>query len=156
MTDVKFTTCTSKSERTKTDLQTMLTVCHTTNLPHGFRDRMDTRAASVCQTGWFPKLFTGSILTKTPIGIGRIRHFLNENLKENGGHIGYAIAAPYQELGYGHELLRLLLCECNTLGISVVQLRANADNLPSNRIILRNGGVLVRKVQDKIIYHIAL
>ena len=44
-----------------------------------------------------------------PVGIGRIRHFLNDKLKRDGGHIGYAIAEPHRAKGYGYEILQLLL-----------------------------------------------
>ena len=46
-----------------------------------------------------------------PVGMGKLRHRLTEKLKENGGHIGYAIAPSYRNRGYGKILLKLLIGE---------------------------------------------
>ena len=91
-----------------------------------------------------------------PIGIGRIRHFLNDKLERDGGHIGYAIAEQYRSRGCGYEILRLLLQECKKLKIDIVQLRANMSNTASNKIILRSGGILHKTVENRNIYLIDL
>ncbi|MGP9039401.1 GNAT family N-acetyltransferase [Cytobacillus kochii] len=95
-------------------------------------------------------LFYNSI----PVGYGRIRHYLNENLKSNSGHIGYAIAQSYRGKGYGHRLLKLLLQECTELGIKTVQVGVNKSNVASNKVVQNNGGVLVKNAKKKNIYHI--
>jgi len=87
-----------------------------------------------------------------PVGIGRVRHYVNEALKENGGHIGYAIASPYRGKGYGNEILRLLLIECKNMGIDEVLIDAYNHNEPSNKVICRNGGRLVRETDVKNYY----
>ena len=87
-----------------------------------------------------------------PIGIARIRHRLNENLEVNSGHIGYAIAPAYRGRGYGNEFLCLILAECVKLGIEIVQIGANRDNLPSNRMILHNGFILYKQTEKKVLY----
>lgn len=91
-----------------------------------------------------------------PIGYGRIRHYLNENLEKTGGHIGYAIRSRERGKGYGNTILTLLLEECKTLNIETVQIGANVDNIPSNRIILNHNGVLFRCSDGKNFYHINL
>ena len=96
----------------------------------------------------------------TPVGIGRIRHYLNDALKENGGHIGYAISSAHRGSGYGNEILRLLLIECKMMGIGIdgVQLRVDPykQNESSNRIILNNGGKLTRQTEEKNFYVIEI
>lgn len=37
---------------------------------------------------------------QTPVGYGRIRHWLNDNLKEHSGHIGYAIPITHRGKGW--------------------------------------------------------
>lgn len=90
----------------------------------------------------------------TPVGYGRIRHWLNNNLEANSGHIGYAIPLSHRGKGYGNELLRLLLEECDKLKISTIQVGANKENERSNNAILYNGGILVKETSTKNIYHI--
>lgn len=89
-----------------------------------------------------------------PVGYGRLRHRLNDSLRETSGHIGYAIRSSERGRGYGRELLRLLVAECDRLGIDPVQVGANADNARSNRVILANGGVLIDTRNGKNFYHI--
>ncbi len=63
-----------------------------------------------------------------PVGYGRIRHYLNDALRENSGHIG----------------------------ITEVQISAREDNIPSNKVIVRNGGILQRMTNGKFFYKIFL
>ena len=91
-----------------------------------------------------------------PIGYGRIRHCLNDKLRETSGHIGYAIRGTERKKGYGSKILTLLLEECKKMCISCVQIGASTDNTASNRIILKHGGVLIRCSNSKNIYHINL
>jgi predicted acetyltransferase len=91
-----------------------------------------------------------------PVGCGRIRHYLNENLKKDGGHIGYAITSSCRGNGYGNKILELLLVECKKMQIGEIQIGANKDNERSNKIIRRNGGVLFRETETKNQYIINL
>ena len=91
-----------------------------------------------------------------PVGYGRLRHYLNPQLAETSGHIGYAIRSTERNKGYGNKILSLLLEECRKLNIEMVQIGVNADNIASNKVVLHNGGVLVRTQNQKNIYHIAL
>ena len=90
----------------------------------------------------------------TPVGIGRIRHYLNDSLRKDGGHIGYAISYIYRGKGYGNEILRLLLVKTNEMGIREVHVGANKDNEKSNKIIKTNGGKLIRETEEKNYYTI--
>ena len=91
-----------------------------------------------------------------PVGYGRIRHCLNENLSQTGGHIGYAIRSSERGKGYGNIILTLLLEECKKLNIEKVQIGANVDNIPSNKIILKHNGILFRCSDNKNFYNIDL
>lgn len=48
------------------------------------------------------------------IGVGSIRHYLNEYLENFGGHIGYSIVPSARLKGYGTKLLNLLLKEAKS------------------------------------------
>jgi len=87
-----------------------------------------------------------------PVGYGRLRHYLNDSLRINGGHIGYAISRPYRGNGYGNEILRLLISEANEKGIQEIHIGANKDNDRSNKVIRANGGKLLRETDTKNYY----
>jgi predicted acetyltransferase len=90
------------------------------------------------------------------VGVGRIRHCLNDNLRETGGHIGYAIRKTRRGQGYGNKILALLLEECKALKIDRVQIGANVDNLASHKVILRNGGKWFKEHDGKNFYIVDL
>lgn len=76
------------------------------------------------------------------IGAVRIRHVLNEHLKQVGGHIGYHIRPSKRRQGYGSKILELALPKACALGIDHVLLTCDATNDASRKIIEKNGGVL--------------
>jgi predicted acetyltransferase len=83
--------------------------------------------------------------------VGRIsiRHRLNENLKQRGGHVGYAIAERFRKNGYATELMRAGLQYCRTeLGLKEVLVTCADDNVASWKIIEKFGGTLEARVLD--------
>lgn len=91
-----------------------------------------------------------------PIGYGRIRHCLNDNLERTSGHIGYAIRMSERGKGYGNKILSLLLDECKKIGIMKVQIGANLNNIASNKIIVKNDGILFKTSESKNFYYVEL
>ena len=90
----------------------------------------------------------------TPIGYGRIRHALNENLSKNSGHIGYALGKSHRGKGYGHTFLKLLLKECLSMSIHPIQIGVGIKNFRSNQLVVANGGRLLSVTKNKKIYQI--
>jgi predicted acetyltransferase len=76
------------------------------------------------------------------VGMVRMRHTLNERLKDRGGHIGYYVRRNQRGKGYGQEMLRLALDELKKLGEKIALLTVEIDNAASIRVIAANGGVL--------------
>lgn len=68
------------------------------------------------------------------------------------GHIGYAVVPWKRRLGYATAAVRLLLPEARKEGLTYVELTTEEDNLPSQRVIVNNGGVLVGRF-EKSAYH---
>ncbi len=79
------------------------------------------------------------------IGLGKIRHQLNDRLRNHGGHIGYAIHPKLRGQGHGTTLLKLLLIEAAKIGITQALITCSVNNIPSQKIITKNGGVLNSK-----------
>lgn len=80
-----------------------------------------------------------------PVGVGKIRHFLTDKLREEGGHIGYAICPSERKKGYGTILLEKLLAEANKIGIDEVLLTIQNKNEYSLKVALANGGVIEKR-----------
>ena len=68
------------------------------------------------------------------------------------GHIGYAIVPWKSGRGYATEALRLMLGEARSLGLPYVELTADPDNWPSQKVILNNGGRLVERFAKHAAY----
>jgi len=59
------------------------------------------------------------------------------------GHIGYAVVPWKRRLGYAKSELRLILPEAKAVGLPYVEITTDPDNVPSQRVIEANGGVLI-------------
>ena len=76
------------------------------------------------------------------LGAINIRHYLNEDLLKEGGHIGDGIRPSERRKGYATEMIRLALIECRKLGIEKVLMTCERDNIASAKSIINNGGIL--------------
>lgn len=101
--------------------------------------------------GHVPCTFLFAFTDKNKI-VGRvsIRHTLTDQLRINGGHIGYAVVPSQRKKGYGTEILRqsLILCK-NRLSLEEVLLTCDEWNTTSIRTIEKNGGTLIDKVAQE-------
>ena len=80
------------------------------------------------------------------VGAVNIRHWLNEKLLLNGGHIGDGVRPSERGKGIGTKMIALALQECKKLGIEKVLMVCNKNNIASARTIIKNGGVLENEV----------
>ena len=88
-----------------------------------------------------------------PVGMGNLRHYLTDALREAGGHIGYAVASDQQGKGYGKALLRLMLEEARRMGITEeILVTVYPENIPSRRVAEANGGELRRETEERVYY----
>lgn len=76
------------------------------------------------------------------LGAVNIRHYLNDHLLKEGGHIGDGIRPSERRKGYATEMVRLALIECKKLGIDRVLMTCDKENIGSAKSIIKNGGVL--------------
>ena len=56
------------------------------------------------------------------------------------GHIGYGVVPWKRRRGYATQALRCVLPRLRAVGLPFVELTTNADNLPSQKVILAVGG----------------
>jgi len=82
------------------------------------------------------------------LGASRLRHYLNENLLAEGGHIGYDIRPSERRKGYGTKLLAMTLDKARAMGLTRVMVSCATDNVASARIIKANGGVFENEVMS--------
>lgn len=82
------------------------------------------------------------------LGAVNIRHYLNEYLLNEGGHIGDGIRPSERRKGYATEMIRLALEECRKLGLEKVLITCHKDNIGSAKSIIKNGGVLENEIID--------
>ena len=80
------------------------------------------------------------------VGAVNIRHYLNENLLRNGGHIGDGVRPSERRKGVATKMISLALEECGKLGISRVLMVCDKDNIGSAKSIINNGGVLENEI----------
>lgn len=78
---------------------------------------------------------------ETYLGRVKIRHALNEQLRQLGGHIGYEVRPSARRRGHATLILRLALGRARELGLPRVLVTCDVDNLASRRVIEANGGL---------------
>jgi predicted acetyltransferase len=74
------------------------------------------------------------------LGVVNIRHGLTDNLRKEGGHIGYGIRPLERRKGYATKILELALTEAKSLGITQALVTCSKDNIASQKTILKNKG----------------
>ena len=80
------------------------------------------------------------------VGAINIRHYLNEALLFNGGHIGDGVRPSERRKGIATKMISLALEECRKLGIPKVLMVCDKYNIGSAKSIINNGGVLENEI----------
>jgi len=89
--------------------------------------------------------FAGSIGFRWPRGGGPLPpHVL--------GHIGYAVPPWKEGCGYATAALAAILADACKLGLTFVELTTDPENPASQRVIVKNGGILVGRFDKPSMY----
>jgi len=80
------------------------------------------------------------------VGMTNIRHYLNNEFLQFGGHIGYSVRRSQRRKGYGKEMLSLALEKCKERSIKKVLITCYKENIASAKTIISNGGILENEV----------
>jgi predicted acetyltransferase len=89
-----------------------------------------------------PQTMYWLLVDGAPVGIGKVRDYLNDHLKKIGGHIGYTIRPSERGKGYGNLILKELLKKAKEKGIEAALLTCGEGNVRSRKVIEHNGGEL--------------
>lgn len=82
-----------------------------------------------------------------PVGIGKLRHFLTDKLREEGGQAGIAIRPVERNKGYGTILLKLIADEAKKMNIDKILVTIRNNNYGSLKVALKNNGK-IEKVNE--------
>jgi predicted acetyltransferase len=96
------------------------------------------------EQGRVPETTYWGVMNGQVVGRIALRHFLNRNLEEFGGHIGYEVRPSVRGRGVAKAMLAAVLATPKAKEIGRILLTCAPDNIASNRTILGNGGVLGR------------
>lgn len=91
--------------------------------------------------GWVPSTTYWLTDGEELFGAANIRHELNEQLVNFGGHIGYGIKPSARGQGFATKQLALALEKAKELGIERALITCDRENVASRQVILNNGGV---------------
>jgi predicted acetyltransferase len=80
------------------------------------------------------------------VGRTSIRHELNENLFNMGGHIGYGVRPNFRRQGFATEILSQSLQYIYELGVTAVLVTCDENNVGSIKVIESQGGILENSV----------
>lgn len=83
-------------------------------------------------------------------------HLDSPNVAKFGGHIGYGIRKSERGNGYGTFILKEGLKICKGMGLGVVKISAHEDNIHSQKVIINNGGLLIKKINHMLVFLILL
>ena len=75
------------------------------------------------------------------VGVSNLRLSLNDNLRKDGGHIGYGIRPSARRRGHATFILKETLLKAKARGITRALVTAEKGNTGSIKTILKNGGV---------------
>lgn len=76
------------------------------------------------------------------VGRVHIRHRLNDDLRTEGGHVGFGVLAAHRGSGFATRILELALEHLSALGVNDVLVTCADGNLASRKVIERCGGEL--------------
>ena len=88
-----------------------------------------------------PSTFELAIVDARIAGRLSVRHSLNAQLLQKGGHVGYAVLPKFRQQGIGHRMMQRSLEITASLGIARVLVTCDETNVASRRIIESAGRI---------------
>ena len=111
------------------------------NLPEYLRRLQEESAGVQLPEGMVPQTTVWLMANdSTIVATARLRHYLNDELLHEGGHIGYNVRPSRRNHGFGTAVCALALEWHRRNGLTRVLITCDTDNVASARIIQKNGG----------------
>jgi len=124
--------------------------------PDFIRDRIALSRGDNLLPNYVPQTNYWLLIDSYPVGVGKLRHSLNDQLRKSGGHIGYSIRPSERGKGFGKIFLAELLKKAADLEIDKVMLTCEPNNVSSRKVIEANRGILSGIEDGKCNYWISL
>jgi len=106
--------------------------------------RLDMKQGLELPDGRVPMTTYWMFSGEKPVALCKLRHRLTDSLRRIGGHIGYCVRPTERGKSYGNAVLALTLQAACEKGIDPILITCTEDNIPSRRVVERNGGLLDR------------
>ena len=91
------------------------------------------------------------------VGLFKIRHYLNEHLKNGSGHIGYGILEEHRGKGYATKGLALAIEECKKIiPENEIYHSVHKDNPSSLKVQQNNGAYIVGENAEEYLTRIKI
>jgi predicted acetyltransferase len=114
--------------------------------------RMDMKRGFELPDGRVPMTTYWLYSGQKPVALCKLRHRLTDSLRRVGGHIGYCVRPSERGKGFGNAVLALVLVAAGEKGLHEILITCNQGNVPSRRVVERNGGILDR-IESGLCYY---
>lgn len=111
-------------------------------------ERLDASIGKNLKEGYVPDTYYFLWEDQQIIGLFRIRHYLNDFLKNGPGHIGYGVLPEYRNKGYASKGLSLAIEICKELlpkYEKYIYMSCDLSNIGSLKVMLNNQAYIDHK-----------
>lgn len=113
--------------------------------PAWLQRQAENAAKTEIEDGWrVPQGIWWLFVDGKPVGMAKLRYFLTARLREEGGHLGYALAPDARGHRYAALMVDAMKSVAASKGIDRMLVTVHNDNSASIRTALKCGGTIER------------